>query len=73
MNKKFQADQNIEGHNWTDHTSPYRGRVISRTAKTVTVEVRGQQRRCKIYVNDHGDEYCKPFGSYSLAPCFFAI
>jgi hypothetical protein len=44
-------------------------KVIARTAKFVTLQdlSDGQTYRVKVRVHD-GDEWCLPFGSYSMAP-----
>ena len=46
--------------------------VFHRTEKTVTLydEAAGKSKRCKICLSGR-DEYAKPYGSYSQAPCVF--
>jgi len=42
---------------------------IKRTAKTVTIKYRGEQRRCKIHTIC-GEQYIFALGQYSMAPMF---
>ena len=42
---------------------------IKRTAKTVTIKYRGEQRRCKIHTIC-GERYIFALGQYSMAPMF---
>lgn len=52
-----------------DHDCILRLTVASRTAKTVTMpNVMGQRKILRIAVDDRGNEYVKPWGSYSMCP-----
>jgi hypothetical protein len=50
-----------------DHECIYSVKVLARTAKTVTVAIRGESEvvRRGVYVYD-GVEQIKPFGTYSM-------
>lgn len=57
-----------------DYDTVYTVRVTRRTPKTVTVDGGQMSRpsRCKIHTTTDGREYILAFGSYSMAPAFFA-
>ena len=50
----------------------FTGVVVKRTAKTVTIDSMNEVKRCKIHLDDEGNEYCFPYGQYSMSPTFRA-
>lgn len=69
---KFVVDQNLSTTSLCDSECVYTAKVLSRTEKTVIIEVRGKAERRKVYVTAEGVEYIFPFGQYSMAPTFRA-
>ena len=68
----FTDSQQLFSRSICDHECIFRGVVIKRTEKTVTITTpRTGVKRCKIHLNDEG-EYIFPFGQYSMAPIFRA-
>jgi len=56
-----------------DHDCIFKGTVMKRTAKTVTINCQHEiAKRCKIHHDEDGDEFIFPFGRYSMAPIFRA-
>lgn len=53
-----------------DHNCVFVVEIVKRTAKTVTFRRNGQERRAKVYCDDHG-EFIVP-DRYSMAPVFRA-
>lgn len=72
INQKFTAGQKLATRSFCDYDCIFRATVVKRTAKTLTVSIRGNEKRCKVYTDDHGNEYIYPMGQYSMAPGFFA-
>lgn len=68
----FQAGKTYECRFITDADARCPITVLKRTAKTVTIQdpTNPQQvKRCTIQIDlGDGDEFIKPFGSYSMAP-----
>ena len=70
---KFTVGQELSSPSICDSNCIFTGKVLKRTAKTVTIETRMEGvRRLKIHVNDEGIEFIFPFGRYSMAPTFKA-
>jgi hypothetical protein len=69
--KTIQPDTTLTARSIGDYNCIYSLRVISRTAKTATIDYDGKIRRAKI--KTYGDiEYIRP-ENYSMAPSFYAI
>ena len=69
---KFEAGLNVSTRSTCNYNCIYKGVVISRTEKTVTIKTSMEGvKRCKIYTDTDG-EYIMPFGKYSMAPSFRA-
>ena len=69
---KFYPGQKLVTRWVCDSSSTIEGEVISRTAKTVTVNVIGEgTKRYGIGISEN-QEYIRPFGRYSMAPIFRA-
>lgn len=68
---KFEPGKTYYCRSIGDSECIWKGEVISRTAKTITMLVDGEtlKRRVKIW---NGCETIMPFGSYSMAPSFNA-
>ena len=69
--KNFKIGQALKARSVCDHNCIFSGAVVKRTAKTVTIITRGEEKRCKIHSNGEG-EYIFPLGRYSMAPIFRA-
>ena len=70
---KFEAGMNVSTRSICDHNCIYKGVIISRTEKTVTIKTAMEGvKRCKIFIDGDGGEYIMPFGKYSMAPSFRA-
>ena len=68
---KIQPGQILKARSIGDYDCIYEIKVLSRTAKTATIEERGsypEQRRTKIHTDERG-EYLRP-DRYSFAPTF---
>lgn len=68
----FTAGQQLKARSICDHDCIFEGEVVSRTAKTATIRINGEAKRCKIHVDDDGVEFVYPLGRYSMAPVFSA-
>lgn len=66
--KKFEANQEIKARSICDSNCVFEAVVVKRTAKTVTINLRNEEKRVKIYTDDDGVEFIFPFGQYSMAP-----
>lgn len=73
LKHKFYVGQKLATRSIGDHDVIYRGTVVSRTPKFVTVKIDGDRelKRCGVKLYD-GSEYIFPFGRYSMAPVFRA-
>jgi len=69
--KTFTPGKTYTTRSACDYECVFNVKIISRTARTVKAEVRGEVKTCKIYIFE-GVESIKPFGSYSMAPIFRA-
>ena len=74
MNKKvFHTGQQLKARFIGDANAIVQGRVLSRTDKTVTVEVENEPaKRFKIFFDMDKNEMIYPLGRYSKAPTFRA-
>lgn len=70
---QFTQGQELSARSIGDHNCVFTSTVIKRTAKTVTIKVHGESKRCKIHSDQYSNgEYIFPFGRYSMAPIFRA-
>lgn len=65
--KTFQVGKTYTTRSICDHDCIISVPVVSRTAKTIVTNVRGESKTLRIAVRD-GVEFVKPWGSYSMAP-----
>jgi hypothetical protein len=65
--KTFKVGDELACRSMCDYDCIYRFKVVSRTAKFVTLEYYGELKRTGIKIDRDGDEYTLPFGSYSMA------
>lgn len=71
MNNKFKVGETYATRSICNRDCIFQGKVIKRTAKTVTIRIDGKlsvKRICMF----NGVEYIKPLGNYSFAPIFNA-
>ena len=68
---KFKPGQTLTAKSICNSECIYSATVIKRTAKTVTILMEGEKKRCKIYSIDDS-ERIYPLGRYSMAPSFRA-
>ena len=69
----FTASQELSSRSIGDHNCVFTGTVIKRTAKTVTIKTPLYgEKRCKIHVDENGNEFAFPHGMFSMAPIFRA-
>ena len=73
LKHKFYVGQKLATRSIGNHDVIYRGTVVSRTPKFVTVKIDGDRelKRCGVKVYENS-EYIFPFGRYSMAPTFTA-
>jgi hypothetical protein len=64
---KFQVGQELATRSFADWDCIFRFKVLSRTAKFVTLEYYGEPKRVGIKIDRDGVEYCLPLGNYSMA------
>ena len=70
--KQFTVNQQLSSRSICNHECVFEGKVLRRTAKTVTINTRMEgKKRCKIHISDEG-EFIFPFGRYSMATIFRA-
>ncbi len=68
----FIENQTLEARSACNYDCIFTGKVIKRTAKTVTVDIKSfGEKRCKIHNTGDGD-FIYPLGRYSMAPIFRA-
>ncbi len=69
MTKQFQAGTTYTARSACDYDTVFSYRVVSRTAKQLTIERlnRGDTVKRGVYVWN-GVESCKPDGTYSMCP-----
>ena len=69
--KRFEIAKTYTTRSAGDHNCMFSHEILSRTAKTVTIKVHGENVRRKIEVyNDSETIY--PYGKYSMAPVLTA-
>ena len=68
----FTTGQELSSRSICDSNCIFTGKVIKRTAKTVTISSRGDEKRCKIHNSEDGSEFIYPHGRYSMAAIFRA-
>ena len=72
-NQKFTPGEQLSTRSIGDWNCEFQGHVIKRTAKTVTIYTRmNGEARCKIHLDDDGNEFVFPYGRYSMSPVFRA-
>jgi len=69
--KTFTNGQKLTARSICNHDCIFEATVIKRTAKTVTINEDGTEKRCKIHTNNQG-EFIYPDGRYSMATIFRA-
>jgi hypothetical protein len=68
---KFKPGQKLSTRSTCDYDCIFSAKVISRTEKTITIRVDGENITRRVQV--HADsEIVYPFGKYSMAPIFRA-
>jgi len=71
--KKFTTGQKLSARSICDYDCIFRGTVVKRTAKFITLKIDGYRDLKRVKVNVHEDvEEVYPLGRYSMAPCFTA-
>jgi hypothetical protein len=65
---RFEVDQVLSVRSLGDWDCVFRFTVTKRSAKFVTLDWHGQERRIAIRKWSDDVEYCYPLGTYSLAP-----
>jgi biotin synthase-related radical SAM superfamily protein len=68
--KHFTENQITTTRSICDSACTFSARVIKRTAKSLLLLIDGEQKRVKIQHDQDGNEYCFPFGRFSMAPIF---
>lgn len=68
----FVPGAELSCRSFCDYDCEFRFTVISRTAKTVTLDYYGETKRVKIRTTETGREYCLPLGTYSMSPVLYA-
>lgn len=69
---KFQVGQEVSARSFADYDCVFRFKVISRTAKFVTMDYYGEPKRVGIKISREGVEYCQPLGNYSMSAIVYA-
>lgn len=67
----FTLGQQLTARSTCDHDCIFKTTVLKVTAKTVTVKIQGNVKRCKIHSDDNG-LYINALGIYSMSPRFRA-
>lgn len=72
--KAFTVNQTLQARSACDQDCIFSGIVISRTAKTIKVDVKNFGiKTLRIFLDSfEGNECVRPLGSYSMAPVFEA-
>ena len=68
---KFKQGQQLSSRSICDYNCIYTSTVLKRTDKTITIDIRGDSKRCKVYEYE-GVEFIYPLGKYSMCPVFKA-
>jgi len=64
---KFEVGKTYGMRSICDHNCTWNYEVLKRTAKTITIEVEGKNKACRIKEYD-GAEMVHPLGKYSMCP-----
>lgn len=62
---KFELNQTYSCRSICDYDCIFSFTILNRTAKTVTIEVHGEQVRRGIQIHNDCEQF-KPFGTYSM-------
>jgi len=68
----FYEGQDLSTRSIGDSNCIYTAKVISRTQKSVRIDVDGKVVSRRIFLDYDGNEAIMPFGRYSMAPTFRA-
>ena len=68
---KFKQGQELSSRSLCDYNCIYTSTVLKRTDKTITIDIRGDSKRCKVHEYE-GVEFIYPLGKYSMCPVFKA-
>ena len=68
---KFKQGQQLSSRSICDYNCIYTSTVLKRTDKTITIDIRGDSKRCKVHEYE-GVEFIYPLGKYSMCPVFKA-
>jgi hypothetical protein len=72
--KKIENNATYEMRFITDADAKTLCKIVNRTAKFATIQIGNETIRCKIKTSWDGiQEYCMPYGQYSMAPSFGAL
>ena len=70
---KFKVNQQLSSRSTCNHECVFIETVISRTDKTITITQENDTlKRCKIHLDDQGNELIYPYGRYSMCTVFRA-
>lgn len=71
--KTFKVGEKVATRAICNHDTIFRGEVVKRTTKTVTISMYDgrEVKRCKVHEDSQG-EFIYPTGRYSMAPIFRA-
>lgn len=71
--KKFKVGQDLKVRSICDYDCIFRAKVLDRTAKFITVLVKGRKEPVRVKVIEYnGAETIYPFGRYSMTKRFSA-
>jgi len=65
--KQFKVNTTYSTRSVCDHNCIFEFKILKRTAKTVTVNIYGEEKRRGIYILNDCENF-SPFGSYSMSP-----
>jgi hypothetical protein len=66
MTTQFQVGRTYSTRSFSGYECVYSFTILSRTAKTISVSVRGEIVRLKVGIDEKGIEYFMAYGSYEL-------
>jgi hypothetical protein len=67
ITNQFTVGQHLACRSLCDYDCIFRFEVVARTAKFVTLKYFSDLKRVGIKVDRDGNEYCLPFGNYSMS------
>lgn len=73
--KKFEIGKTYYDRSICNHDCIYAFKVVGRTAKTISIEYRGQIKKCRVLADsskENDAEVIRPLGNYSMAPIISA-